>query len=111
MSESLQLEYFYGVQTKEYTFYQIPKILISDSRFSKLNNDSKLAYGLMLDKISLSIENEWFDDQNRAYIIYTLAKFSADLNCSPDKATRIFSSLQNIGLIERVRRGQGKIKL
>lgn len=108
MSESLQLEYFYGVQAEEYKFYQIPKILITDSRFNTLNNDAKLAYGLLLDRMSLSIKHKWFDEQNRAYIIYTLNEIAGDLNCSPDKITRIYKDLQKIGLIERIRRGLGK---
>ena len=72
MSEILQLDYYYGIEAEQFSFYRVPRLLIKDERFKKLSSDAKLLYGLMLDRMSLSIKNEWFDEDNRAYIIYTI---------------------------------------
>ena len=72
MSEKLQLEYYYGIEAEQFSFYRVPRLLIKDARFKKLSSDAKLLYGLMLDRMSLSIKHEWVDEKNRAYIIYTI---------------------------------------
>ena len=72
MSGILQLDYYYGIEAEQFSFYRVPRLLIKDERFKKLSSDAKLLYGLMLDRMSLSMKNEWFDEDNRAYIIYTI---------------------------------------
>lgn len=110
MSEKLIFDYYYGKEADQFTFYRIPKMLIKDKRFSGLSSDAKILYGLMLDRMSLSIMNEWQDDEDRTYIIYTIDQISEDLVCGRDKAMKTLAELdagKGIGLIERVRRGLG----
>ena len=111
MSEILQLDYYYGIEAEQFSFYRVPRLLIKDERFKKLSSDAKLLYGLMLDRMSLSIKNKWFDDNNRAYIIYTINSIMEDLGCEKEKAVKVLAELDNtkgIGLVEKVRRGLGK---
>ena len=111
MAKGVAFDYFYGQEAEQFSFYRVPKLLIKDARFKDLSSDAKLLYGLMLDRMALSMKNEWIDKFNRAYIIYTLEQVADDLNCSQDKATRVFAELdtkKGIGLIERIRRGLGK---
>ena len=68
----MELDYFYAEQAEQFTFYRIPKALFSDSRFKDISTDSKVLYGLLLDRISLSAKNGWTDDKGRIYIIYTI---------------------------------------
>ena len=82
MGEILQLDYYYGIEAEQFSFYRVPRLLIKDERFKKLSSDAKLLYGLMLDRMSLSMKNEWFDDENRAYIIYTIDSIMEDLGCA-----------------------------
>lgn len=110
MSEKLIFDYYYGKEADQFTFYRIPKMLIKDNRFSGLSSDAKILYGLMLDRMSLSIMNEWQDDEDRTYIIYTIEQISEDLGCGRDKAMKTLAELdtaKGIGLIEKVRRGLG----
>lgn len=103
--------YFYGVEAEQFAFYRIPRLLIKDARFKGLSNDAKLLYGLMLDRMSLSMKNEWLDEENKAYIIYPLDAVMEDLACCYTKAVNVLAELDSnkgIGLIERVRRGLGK---
>lgn len=111
MSGILQLDYYYGIEAEQFSFYRVPRLLIKDERFKKLSSDAKLLYGLMLDRMSLSIKNEWFDEDNRAYIIYTIDSIMEDLWCGKEKAVKVLAeldSVKGIGLVEKVRRGLGK---
>lgn len=68
-------------------------------------------YGLMLDRMALSMKNGWLDDENRAYIIYTVDAIMENLGCGKDKAIKVLAELdtnKGIGLVERIRRGLGK---
>lgn len=89
MGEILQLDYYYGIEAEQFSFYRVPRLLIKDERFKKLSSDAKLLYGLMLDRMSLSMKNEWFDDENRAYIIYTIDSIMEDLGCAKEKAVKV----------------------
>ena len=111
MSEKNEFDYFYGIEADQFTFYRIPRILVKDDRFRNLSSDAKLLYGLLLDRMSLSMRNGWVDEKNRTYIVYTIGHIAEDLNCSEDKAARVLTELDSkkgIGLVERVRRGLGK---
>ena len=52
---SIQFEYFYGNEAEQFTFYRIPKILVTSPTFKRVSDSAKLLYGLMLDRMSLSI--------------------------------------------------------
>lgn len=111
MSNGLEFNYYYGKEADQFTFYRIPKLLFTDTHFNGLSNDAKLLYGLMLDRMSLSIKNGWQDDQDRTYIIYTVEQIAEDLGCGKDKAVKVsgeLDTIKGIGLIEKVKRGLGK---
>lgn len=110
MSEKVELDYFYGVQAEQFTFYRIPKILVTDSRFKGVSSDAKILYGVLLDRMSLSMKSGWLDKQNRVFIIFTIKEICEKLGCSKDKAMNMISELdtsKGIGLIEKVKRGLG----
>jgi len=111
MNRTNTFPYYYGCEAEQYAFYRIPKLLITDERFRAISTDAKLLYGLMLDRMSLSIKNGWLDEENRVYIYFTVEEVMEQMNCKSEKATKLLMELDNkkgIGLIERVRRGQGK---
>ena len=107
----MQFDYFYGNEAEQFTFYRIPKILITSPHFKKISDSAKLLYGLMLDRMSLSIRNGWLDDDNRAYIFFTTNDVMEQMSCGTEKATKMLAELDSekgIGLIERVKQGQGR---
>ena len=55
-------DFYYGKDAEQFNFYRIPKLLFTDKRFKGLSTDAKVLYGLMLDRMSLSIKNGWIDD-------------------------------------------------
>lgn len=111
MGDTINFDYYYGIEAEQFSFYRVPRLLIKDERFKGLSSDAKLLYGLMLDRMSLSMKNGWLDDENRAYIIYTVDAIMEDLGCSKPTCTKIMRELDSengIGLIEKKRRGLGK---
>jgi len=103
--------YFYGSQSESYSFYRIPRELITGEYFKVLSTDAKLLYGLLLDRMGLSAKNGWLDQHGRVYIYYTVEEIAKDINCGLVKAGKLLAELdtaKGIGLIERVKQGQGK---
>lgn len=108
VSKTQEFDFYYGIEAEQYSFYRVPRLLIKDDRFKPLSSDAKLLYGLMLDRMSLSMKNGWLDDENRVYIIYTIDNILEDLGCARATCTKILKELDGIGLIEKKRRGLGK---
>lgn len=108
----MQYEYFYGAQAEQFSFYRIPKALFTEPNFRELSTDAKVLYGILLDRMSLSLKNQWLDAQNKVYIIFTVDEIMDALNCANQKATRLMVELEKqAGLIERKRQGLGRPNL
>ena len=111
MSQTISFDYFYGGQSDAFSYYRIPRLLITGRQFKGLSTDAKLLYGLLLDRMGLSSRNGWYDELGRVYIYYPLDEIQADLNCGHDKTVKLLAELdtgKGIGLIERVKQGQGR---
>lgn len=108
MGTPLQFDYYYGAEAEQFRFFRIPKMLFEKSYFKPLSCESKLLYGVLLDQVSLSLKNGWVDEQNRTYIIFTVESVTDTIGCSRDKARKLMMELEEIGLIEKKRRGQGR---
>ena len=109
--ENTSYDYYYGDESNQFSFYRIPRQLIVGREFKRLSVEAKLLYGLLLDRMELSAKNGWYDDTGRVYIYYTLDEIQENLNCGHDKATKLLVELDiknGIGLIERVKHGQGR---
>lgn len=112
-SESSKIEfgYFHDYESEQFAFYRIPKVLFTDEYFRNLSSDAKVLYGLMLDRMALSIRHQWFDEEGKVYIIFTVEQVIQYMNCGRDKAMKTLAELdtkKGIGLIERVKQGFGK---
>ena len=108
---NVEFDYFHGYESEQFAFYRIPKVLFTDDYFKDLSSDAKVLYGLMLDRMSLSIKNNWIDEEDRVYIIFTLEQVMQYMNCGRDKGMKTLAELdtkKGIGLIERVKQGFGK---
>ena len=103
--------YFYEQEADMFSFYRIPKLLFTDERFKDLSTDAKVLYGLMLDRMSLSAKNQWYDREKKVFIYFSLEDVMELLNCKKNKAIDTMKELdaeKGVGLIEKVRQGQGK---
>ena len=89
----------------ENVFYQIPKELFLNPLYSNLSSDSKLLYGLLLDRLSVSMKNKWIDKYGNIYLIYSRKEVQKILKLSDKPVTKAFKQLQEIKLIYEIRSG------
>ena len=104
----MNFDYFYNRQAERFSFYMLPKILLNDEHFKSLSSDAKIFYACLLERSSYSYKNNWIDDEDRVYIIFTIEEIMETLGVSNKTASKISSELENIGLIEKKRQGLGK---
>ena len=108
---SIKFNYYYGKEAESFSFFRIPKLLFTDFTFSKLSSDAKVLYGILLDRMNLSMKNGWLDEENKVYIIFTIEEIAEIMCCATQKATKILQELDDkkgIGLVEKKRLGLGK---
>jgi len=106
----MKLDYFYGAQADMFSFLRIPKLILTDVRYSSISSDAKLLYSIMLDRMGLSAANGWMDKQGRVYIVFTIEEVCQTFRISKATAVKCMAELDTksgIGLIERVRVGRG----
>ena len=105
-------KYFYGRRQADlFSFIRIPKLLLTGQKYKKLSSDAKILYGHLLDRMNLSAENGWLDDEGRVFV-YCKVEEAADLiNCCEKKTIAVFKELEDIELIERKRQGLNKPNL
>ena len=104
-------DYYYGSEAEQYICYRLPKALFSNSRYKGLSDGAKILYGLLLDRMGLSMKNGWLDNYNRVFIYFTLEDVQEYMNCKQDKGVKLLAELdtvKGVGLIERVKQGQGR---
>ena len=95
------------MEADQFNFIRIPKCMITDPLFSDLSITSKVLYGLLLDRMNLSMKNGWVDEENRVFIIYQVADLGTDLGISRKRAIDTLQELEEFGLVEKKRRGLG----
>ena len=108
----MTLDYFYGGEADQFSFYRIPKVLFTDPQYQTISVEAKVLYGLLLDRMSLSMKNGWTDKDGRVYIIFTVEDIMAAMGCGDQKAGKLLNELERkAGRIERKRQGLGKPNL
>lgn len=103
----MRFDYYYGSQADQFSFIRIPKAMLTEKTFSSLSLQAKMLYGILLDRMGLSMKNGWFDSENKVYIIYQIAEIQEDLGFSKKKAIEYLAELESFGLVEKKRRGLG----
>ena len=94
-------------KTKE-LFFKLPKALMCESKYKEISANAKLLYGMLLDRTGLSIENDWFDEEDRAYIICEISEIEIFLKCARGTASKGLKELEKINLVKKLRLGQGE---
>lgn len=94
-----------GDKDISFRFYRLPKVLFEDKRYSSLSADAKLLYGLLIDRMELSITNVWADGEGRVFVYFSVREAAGLLGFGHDKVSRLFAKLERAGLIERRKQG------
>ena len=111
MTKGVLADYYFGNESEQFVYFRVPRLLITSPYFKHISTDAKLLYGMLLDRMGLSAKNNWYDENGRVYIYYTIDEICDDMNCGRDKAMKLLAELDSkkgVGLIERVKQGQGR---
>lgn len=108
MQKNIQFKHICKEDTYMFNYTQLPDDLFTIDLFSKLSLHAKVLYSFMLRRVSISKPNNWIDDIGDVYIYYRIDEIMKNFNCSNKTATKVMSELEEIGLIEKKRQGQGK---
>ncbi len=106
----MSLPYIDPQKARQYSYFVVPKVLLTDPAFAGIDCTAKVIYSLMLSRLSLSAENpdQYTDEEGRLYIIYSVEEMTDTLNISRPTVMKMISQLYKAGLIEKKRQGQGK---
>lgn len=101
-------KYFTTEESGEFSFYQLPKALFTSERYADTSTDAKILYALLIDRMHLSAKNGFADESEHVYVFLSVNQACELLHCGRGKILHLFRELENVDLIERKRRGQGK---
>ena len=103
----MEFNYYYGAEAEQFSFIRIPKVMLTEEKFSSLSLASKILYGVLLDRMSLSVKNGWLDEEQRVFIIFKIEEIQELLGFSKKKSIEYLGELEAFGLVEKKRRGLG----
>ena len=90
------------------SFYRLPKALMSE-RYDSLMLESKVAYSLLLDMVSLSIENDWVNEKGEVFVKIKRKDLMKKLGVKgTQKMAKIMSELKEYNLIFEEKVGLGR---
>ena len=94
MKEIVTTNYFWGQDVEMSKFYRVPKALYTGEYFRGISFEAKAIYGMMIDRVSLSIKNGWLDEDGKTYIHYSVADIMADTGCGKNKILKCLKELE-----------------
>ena len=93
-------KYFKTSDAKNFAFYKVPKALFEE-KYKSVSTDAKMLYGLLLDRMYLSVKNGWIDKQGRVYQYFTIKSAQEKLHFGHEKICKLFFELEVADLIIR----------
>ena len=98
---------FYKInELTQHKYYQIPKELYTNPKYKTvINNDAKILYALLLDRMELSRMNEWVDEDGTIFLMFKREDLADMLGLCVTTVWRAFKQLKEVGLIAEKRQG------
>lgn len=96
------MDYFYNTQCEQFASVEIPKELLTGKSFSSLSAPSKILYAVLLDRMGEAKRHNWYDADNRVYVIYPLSKLEEDIGYSRHTVIDCMNELEEFGLIYKL---------
>ena len=67
-----ELVFYSEEDVKNFTFYKFPKALFSEPKYRGLSDAAKILYMIFYDRLMLSIDNRYFDENGIVFIYFTI---------------------------------------
>lgn len=95
------------IDRAKYTYFQLPKVLFFGEKYrGAINGDDRNAYAVLLDRLNVSIKNNWVDENGDIYFVYSNKKLMETLNVSKPTLIQIKKRLTNANLLVEERTGR-----
>lgn len=89
-------------------FYMLPKGLFTNPQYKGLTNTARIVYAILKDRMKLSMQEGWHDENGEVYINFTQETLAQFLNVTPRAVKQVMAALKDVGLISTKRQGLGK---
>lgn len=83
----------------EVKIYALPQILLQGEKYKDLSDSAILFYSVLRDRLSYSLSNNWVDENNNVYFIYTNNELKDLRNWSNNKINKIKHELMDANLL------------
>lgn len=100
-------ETYFKNEVEKFQYFQLPKWLFKEP-YKKLSNNAKIMYALLYNRLDLSLESKWHDQNGKVFMYFTTAEFCEELGCSEKTVTKIKKELVISGLLREERQGLTK---
>ncbi len=106
----MKYDYFYGkVELEPFSYYSLPRVFFEKEKYMDMSTEAKILYSILLDKINLSEEKGWIDENGNPYVVCTINEVKEHIGWGKAKAINILNELERkYFLIKRKCRGLGK---
>ena len=92
-----------------FRYSTIPSLILYEEPYkTNLSDKAKLLYMIILDRLKLSIKNNYTNDKNEVYIYLSRQEVQKILSCSDKTVTKAFKELISLDLIFEERTAIGK---
>ena len=86
-------------------FFQLPQVLLYGEKYKELSDSAKLGYVVLRDRLEYSLQNNWIDDENRVYFIFTNQELNELFGWNDRKINRVKKELEEAGLLFQIKQG------
>ncbi|CYV04467.1 DnaD domain protein [Streptococcus suis] len=98
---------FFKKEVEKFQYFQMPKWLFAEP-YCELSLQAKTVYMFLFNRLSLSLKNEWQDDDGQVFVYYSNEKLAGKedgLGCSIPTVIKAKKELASVGLLKEVRQG------
>ena len=89
-------------------FFKFPKTLVYSDQYKKLSSNAKIAYVILRERLEFSLKNDWVDENNNVYFIFTIKEMQELFNVSNKTAIKIKKELESANLLLQKKQGFNK---
>ena len=90
-------------------FLQMPRFLyVGEFAGSRITNNARNLYTLLLDRHKVSIKNGWHDESGEVYIYFKREEMEQQLGISERTVTKVMQELKDLSLVEEKKQGLNK---
>ncbi|WEV41295.1 replication initiator protein A [Lactobacillus sp. ESL0681] len=105
MSSANNFSFIKTQQAYQTRFFQFPQVLLYGEKYATLSDSAKLGYMVLRDRLDYSLRNNWVDEENNVYFIFTNDQLQQLMHWSKGKVIRVKKELEAANLLYQRKMG------